>query len=282
MKNGTVLLVGAFEADGLLRQALRKHGYELARAAVARAHDAWEGRPLPACVLLGPELGRQDAALLCRRVKLSTRLNRLRVLALAASRTRRPPRRSILVEPDAYLDAFLSPAALARAVDAACRRARADGPERPRFAVSVVMGSSLSLLGQVTRMLEELLAHTGLSPRERLRVTYAALEMVVNAIEWGNRWNPDKTVRLVFSVFEDRLCLRIEDEGEGFDVHEMRRAAKRDEDGERRFRGYGVRVCREFVDEVSYNEPGNSVTLVKYLRTAEPQRSGIERPLERP
>jgi anti-sigma regulatory factor (Ser/Thr protein kinase) len=95
-------------------------------------------------------------------------------------------------------------------------------------------------------------------------VKYCVLELGLNAMEWGNRWDRGKTVGLVFTIRPVRFCVRISDEGRGFDVARVREAVRR-QGPERSFRGYGIRVCSEFADELRYNSRGNAVTLVKNI-----------------
>jgi len=92
-----------------------------------------------------------------------------------------------------------------------------------------------------------------------------------NAIEWGNRFNTEKTFRISYCNFGDRVILKFEDEGEGFDpkartnpTEDPDHLAKRAAAGKRPG-GYGVHMLHELMDEVVYSEKGNVVVMTKYL-----------------
>src|ERR1043165_6604503 len=61
------------------------------------------------------------------------------------------------------------------------------------------------------------LAAPNLTQTELMYVHMSLEELVQNAKEWGNRFDPKKNVRISFRMAADRIELRIEDEGEGFD-----------------------------------------------------------------
>ena len=115
----------------------------------------------------------------------------------------------------------------------------------------------------------------GRDVRETVRQEVKAVvgEIASNAMEWGNRGDASRRVRMSYAVFEDEIVLKCEDEGEGFDpgqvpdpaaspsdvVHERLRAGKR-------IGGFGIYLARKLMDRVVYNERGNTVLLSKSLR----------------
>ena len=123
------------------------------------------------------------------------------------------------------------------------------------------------------RKFTEVLLRTQLSTPEREDIRLAVEELGRNAIEWGNRYDRDKRVRLSFSTLPDRIVFRIEDEGEGFIHRDLRDPSKdplrhmnlrREED--KRPGGYGIFIVRKIMDEVEFNEAGNVVVMTKRLR----------------
>ena len=100
----------------------------------------------------------------------------------------------------------------------------------------------------------------------------AVEEVGRNAVEWGNKFNPDKQVRVSYCIFNDRVVIKVEDEGEGFTpqtvpdptADPVKTMRERSEAGKRPG-GYGVYMLQKLVDEVVYNEKGNTVILIKYL-----------------
>ncbi len=263
-----VFAVGAYPASGDVCQALAERGYAVVSADVQAATAGWKAGAAPRCIVIGSETDAEQVSQICRHVKLSRRLNGIAVVVLQAGSLAEPARNAVRVEPDIYVTEPLRPAALAEAVDSACQRVRERKPRGERFCVELVMSSSLSLLNEVAGLLQAILSSTPLGRKAASRVKYATLEMALNAIEWGNRWDRRKDVRFRLAILGDRFRATIRDEGPGFDPRQVLRARSSHRAGQSQFRGYGIRVCRQFVDELRYNERGNEVTLIKYFARA--------------
>lgn len=91
----------------------------------------------------------------------------------------------------------------------------------------------------------DLLERCRLDKDTRDELMLAVDELVRNAMEWGNRYDEGKRVRVSYYGSEDRVVLRVEDEGEGFNVSALgdptedleRHVAAREEAGKRPGRG---------------------------------------------
>jgi anti-sigma regulatory factor (Ser/Thr protein kinase) len=81
-------------------------------------------------------------------------------------------------------------------------------------------------------------------------------EAVTNAVEHGNKWDPGKKVFIKILEDVDGLCLRIKDEGDGFDssFHKSKER-KRDILSER---GRGIYIIQRFCDP-RWNNKGNQI-----------------------
>jgi DNA-binding response OmpR family regulator len=115
-------------------------------------------------------------------------------------------------------------------------------------------------------------------PEEECRnVGTAFREMLLNAMEHGGHFDPEKYVEVCYIRTRQVVMARIKDPGDGFTLDEVRHAAianppddpiahviKRNEAGMRPG-GYGVMLAKNLVDELIYGEKGNEVLLVKYL-----------------
>lgn len=132
-------------------------------------------------------------------------------------------------------------------------------PSEPRF---------LERFHHVARLLCE----TRFTNRQLQSLLYAISEIGLNAIEWGNRKDPRKRIRLSFCLLEDRVLLKVEDEGEGFDPDRLAdptadpaaHLARRKAQG-KRIGGFGIWMVKGLMDEVLYSDRGNTVVMVKYL-----------------
>lgn len=102
-------------------------------------------------------------------------------------------------------------------------------------------------------------------------------EMLMNAIEWGGQFDPNRKVRISYIRTERMVLYRIADPGKGFQFEGLSHAAvnyapeKRAESAvvrhEKGIRpgGFGILMARSMVDELLYNEVHNEVLFVKYL-----------------
>ncbi len=94
----------------------------------------------------------------------------------------------------------------------------------------------------------------------------------------GNRYDLDKKVEITTHITSDKIEITITDEGEGFDPGAIPHAYSGGEDPTQHFAvretlglregGFGILMSRGLLDEVRYNERGNSVTMVKYVKNA--------------
>lgn len=127
------------------------------------------------------------------------------------------------------------------------------------------------------RLLQFMREIADLPEDERQNVGVAFREMLLNAMEHGGKFDPEKYVEICYVRTKHMVMARIKDPGEGFTLEEVRHAAianppddpiahviKRNQEGMRPG-GYGVLLARNLVDELIYGEKGNEVLLVKYL-----------------
>ena len=102
-------------------------------------------------------------------------------------------------------------------------------------------------------------------------------EMLLNAIEWGGKLDPNRKVRVSYLRAKRMLLYRIADPGPGFKIEDLDHAAVsftpdqlmehvevRQQKGLRPG-GFGILMSRAMVDELIYNEAHNEVVFVKYL-----------------
>jgi serine/threonine-protein kinase RsbW len=107
-------------------------------------------------------------------------------------------------------------------------------------------------------------------PRDVFGIRLALEEALVNAIKHGNRLDPNKHVRISCWIDRDRVEIRIEDEGRGFQPEDIPDPTA--EENLEKPSGRGIMLMRAFMDSIEYNDRGNCVTLKK-LRGSE---TGLE------
>jgi CheY-like chemotaxis protein/anti-sigma regulatory factor (Ser/Thr protein kinase) len=122
---------------------------------------------------------------------------------------------------------------------------------------------------------------------EELRTTIgmAFRELLLNAVEWGGKLDPNRKVRIACVRSSRMLLYRVADPGPGFSFKALTHAAVgqpadepiahaavREQLGIRPG-GFGIAMTRAMADELLYNEAQNEVIFVKYLSgsTSDPQ-----------
>jgi len=117
---------------------------------------------------------------------------------------------------------------------------------------------------------------TNLPEDVRESVGYAFRELLMNAVEWGGKLDPKRTVRISYLRAKRMLMYRITDPGPGFSMEGLDHAAISHPDSPiehmevreskgLRPGGFGILMVRAKVDELIYNEKQNEVVFVKYL-----------------
>jgi CheY-like chemotaxis protein/anti-sigma regulatory factor (Ser/Thr protein kinase) len=115
-----------------------------------------------------------------------------------------------------------------------------------------------------------------LAPDLRDSIAYAFRELLLNAVEWGGKLDPSRTVRISYLRAKRMLMYRIADPGPGFNIDNLPHAAVGQPDSPTahidvreakglRAGGFGLLTVKSSVDELLYNEKRNEVVFVKYL-----------------
>ena len=109
---------------------------------------------------------------------------------------------------------------------------------------------------------------------ERYQLITAFREVLLNAMEHGAGFDPEKVVEVAAVRTRRTLVYYFKDPGPGFNVQEPGLVASepdplthldRREASGRRAGGFGLLLTSKLVDEVHYNERGNEVILIKHL-----------------
>jgi two-component system, OmpR family, response regulator len=111
----------------------------------------------------------------------------------------------------------------------------------------------------------------------RDRIGLAFRELLLNAVEWGGKLDPNRKVRIAHLRSSRMLMYRVADPGPGFSFKGLTHAAVgqpadkpiahvtvRDQLGKRPG-GFGIAMTRAMADELLYNEAQSEVILIKYL-----------------
>lgn len=107
--------------------------------------------------------------------------------------------------------------------------------------------------------------------RLRLNFRVGLTEALANAMLYGNCRDPRKRVRVEAHLTSSEIKVQVTDEGRGFDpdaVLDPTLPANRVRSG-----GRGIFLIRQLMDQVEFNERGNSITMILLSRADSPRRS---------
>lgn len=99
--------------------------------------------------------------------------------------------------------------------------------------------------------------------RNEIYNTHVALiEALNNAYEHGNQLDPKKKIFFYGTLTPEEISIRVCDEGEGFQPHEL--PDPTDRDHVLKLRGRGVFLMRKCMFSVQYKSKGNELLMKKY------------------
>ena len=96
-------------------------------------------------------------------------------------------------------------------------------------------------------------------------IMIAVTEAVNNAIKHGNKGDSSKNVSLGLTLEEGMIKFRVEDEGKGFDFHNLPDPTA--PENIEKPGGRGIFLMKHLADEVDFSEQGKVVELSFYINT---------------
>jgi CheY-like chemotaxis protein len=141
--------------------------------------------------------------------------------------------------------------------------------------VELLIPCTREAAGRIQSFLMKL--ETDLADDLRSTIGLAFRELLLNAVEWGGKLDPNRKVRIAYVRSSRMLLYRVADPGPGFRFESLTHAAVgqpaeapiahvavRDKLGIRPG-GFGIAMTRAIADELLYNEAQNEVIFIKYL-----------------
>jgi CheY-like chemotaxis protein len=145
---------------------------------------------------------------------------------------------------------------------------------RPSW-VELLVPCHLEVADRIQGYLKRLDADLAEDVRESVGLAFR--ELLLNAIEWGGKLDPNRRVRIAYLRTPRLLLYRIADPGAGFRFEDLDHSALSNPAGNPlqhmetrrqkglRAGGFGILMSKAMVDELLYNEAQNEVVFVKYL-----------------
>jgi serine/threonine-protein kinase RsbW len=125
----------------------------------------------------------------------------------------------------------------------------------------VVIPSNLRAAREIEEQIVCLAEGAGYSREASFAIRLALEEAMVNAHKHGNCGDLNKMITISYEVNPQKITVRIADEGKGFDPNNIPDPTVPDRIALPN--GRGLMLMRAYLDEVSFNETGNVVQLVK-------------------
>jgi CheY-like chemotaxis protein/anti-sigma regulatory factor (Ser/Thr protein kinase) len=145
---------------------------------------------------------------------------------------------------------------------------------RPNW-VELLVPCELGMAERITGFMNHI--ESNLPQDVRHQIGQAFRELLLNAIEWGGKLDPNQKVRISYLRGHRMVLYRIADPGTGFRFEGLKHAAvanppdqplRHTEERHRkglRPGGFGIAMAECLADELLFNEAQNEVVFVKYL-----------------
>ncbi len=136
---------------------------------------------------------------------------------------------------------------------------RRDG--EPAVQILLSVPTDLKCIEEAVDLVARQCQNSGFSPHiARFNLRVALCEALANAIVYGNGLDPDKTVEVCATVTDRELTLEVSDQGSGFRPDlppdpTLPETRAREE-------GRGLFLIRRLVDDVYFNDRGNTICMV--------------------
>ncbi len=141
--------------------------------------------------------------------------------------------------------------------------------------VEVVLESDLKNVEVAEEVTRRVSNTAGFDEDDQHKIDMAVHESVINAIWHGNKNDPSKHIWLRFEIFNDRLEIRVRDQGNGYDPSNLPDPLS--QDNLLNVSGRGIFLIRTFMDDFRVESragQGTEVVLVKRLNANNSARQG--------
>lgn len=119
--------------------------------------------------------------------------------------------------------------------------------------------SSINNLRIVENAIDEVMNEIGITEENYGKILVSTLEAVNNAIMHGNRFEKNKIVDVEISYKNEKLKIKISDQGKGFVPEEVPDPTI--PQNLESLNGRGIFLMSKLADEIKYSKRGNAVTM---------------------
>jgi DNA-binding response OmpR family regulator len=276
MSRKALIVDDELELGQLLAEHLRRWGFEPTLHTRGKDAVEWARQEKPELILLDLMLPDIDGYSICETLKLDRETNGILIVMTTALSGHEDKVRGLQVGADRYVTKPFTADQLHQAIREALAMHDDMNKRGTEGAVRFHLQSDTQYLEELNHLLTSLFLFSGLEQTQARQLATAVRELGTNAIEWGHQKQAERIVTVDYRIDPDKVTIDIKDTGPGFNPQNLPHAANPDDPvGHMMVRetlgmregGFGILMSRGLVDELSYNDKGNEVRLVKYCPT---------------
>jgi serine/threonine-protein kinase RsbW len=210
---------------------------------------------------------------LLQELKVNKSTNHIPIIAVSRADLKLSTQQELQVLPDEELVEPFEMGSLLRYADWELARAAKSGVIFDQR-VHLTLPTRLEKLEDAKRVMERLLRQSGMEKDDQTTLLAAIREAMTNAARHGNKNRPATAIEVLYLLDRGKVTIAVKDEGDGFDIRrycdrngavrrvDLLKERLQDED----ISELGITLLAQSADIVHYNEAGNMVTLIKYLK----------------
>ena len=141
---------------------------------------------------------------------------------------------------------------------------RPEKPKKDRVKKKFQIASDLAIVQQTSQDILTFLKPASLPEAAVFDIRLCLEEAIINAMKYGNGLRKELPVELDVEYDDREVRIHVKDQGPGFDPAKVVDCTE--EQNLYRNSGRGVYLIQKLMDEVRYNEAGNSLLMVKRLK----------------
>jgi len=123
----------------------------------------------------------------------------------------------------------------------------------------IKISSKIESLRKVEKVIDEISGEFKISEDIYGNILIAALEATNNAIMHGNKLDAEKEVAIEFNLIEDKLKVKVDDQGPGFDYEHIPDPTA--PENLENVNGRGIFLMEKLSDNISFSRNGATVEL---------------------
>ena len=135
--------------------------------------------------------------------------------------------------------------------------------EMPTREILLDLPSDINLMSVLDAVVSQVCRDLKFDGDATEQIGVAVIEAGMNAVKHGNKFDLNKRVRIGFIIDSEKVLIRIQDQGAGFDPDAVADPLT----GDNLFRdhGRGILMIRAYMDDAWFDKNGTELTMMKLL-----------------